>query len=209
MAEKHTAPSGQEDVENETERGRESDENDDIRVLKQKLDDKDQQLTKLQQELDALKKTLQEIHNQPASLDLPPYKLTVTNYKGFKENTSGVTWNSGSYYTHPGGYKFHIDVYPHTMAVYFYPEPGEYDDTLTWPARVSITIELRNQHRDQDHMEITRRLEWGHKATSFQYISRCFLPHGELEWNDKRKTEYLRNNCLRFRITKIQVRTHK
>ena len=124
MAEKHTAPSDQEEVENETERGRESDENDDICVLKQKLDDKDQQITKLQQELDALKKTLQEIHNQPASLDLPPYELTVTNYKGFKESTRGVTWSSGSYYTHPGGYKFHIDVYPHTMAVYLYQSQG-------------------------------------------------------------------------------------
>ena len=204
MAEKHTAPSGQEDVENETERGRESNENDDIRVLKQKLEEKDQKIIKLETELEALKKTLQEIHNQPASLDLPPYELTVTNYKGL--TTNGGAWNSGNFYTHPGGYKFHIAVNPATMAVYLYPEPGEYDDTLPWPARVSITIELRNQYRNQDHMEITSRLEWGHKDTSVKTVSECFLPHGELEWNDKCRTEYLQNNCLRFRITKIQVR---
>ena len=160
--------------------------------------EKEQKMIRLEQELETLK------NDQSASLDVPPYDFTVTNYKYLTSNSG--TWKIDSFYTHPGGYKFHIQVYPHTMAVYLYPEPGEYDDTLPWPARVSITIELRNQYREQDHMEITSRLEWGHKDTNRRYISDCFLPHDELKWNDTHQTQFMRNNCLRFRITKILVR---
>ena len=194
------------------EKERESSEqkNQEVRELKQKLEEKDWKIIRLEQELETLKKKWQEFDDQFTLCDVPPYDLTATNYKSIVDSYWGCPkyWKSDDYYTHPGGYKFHINVHVPSIGVTFHPEPGEYDDTLPWPARVSITIELRNQRSNRQHIDVTRRLEWGRKDTgsSIFSISSSFIPQENLDLNQKLGTMYLRNNCLRFRITKIQVR---
>ena len=189
----------------------------------QQLKEKDQQMREKDEthaeEVTALKKKLQEIDDQFTPDDVPPYDLTVTDYRSLVGglvvgrflvggSLAPKTWKSDDFYTHPGGYKFHIELHTPKRAVTFHPQLGEYDDTLLWPARVSITIELRNQNADHDHMPVTRRLEWGREDTGTKVISfsSSFIPHQNLSFNGKFGTLYLRNNCLRFRITEIQVR---
>ena len=184
--------------------------------------EKDQQMREKDEthaeEVTALKKKLQEIDDQFTPDDVPPYDLTVTDYRSLVRglvvgrflvggSLAPKTWKSDDFYTHPGGYKFHIELHTPKRAVTFHPEQGEYDDTLPWPARVSITIELRNQNADHDHMPVTRRLEWGREDTGTKVISfsSSFIPRQNLRIPQS-GTLYLLNNCLRFRITKIQVR---
>ena len=169
------------------------------------LEEKDQQMRQNDEthaaEVTALKKKLQEIDDQFTIGDVPPYDLTVANYNTIR-NSAQKMWIGDDFYTHPGGYKFRIDLHTHNMAVYLCPQPGEYDDTLPWPARVSITIELRHKSGAGQHIPVTRRLEWGRERKERMIFSSCFIPHEDLVT----KTWYLEHNCLRFRITKIQVR---
>ncbi len=84
---------------------------------------------------------------------------------------------------------------------------GENDDHLKWPADCTITLQLLNQHRDQDHITVNRRFQW--KKPTVQYLLGLgptfskFIAHKDLDWNTDRQTQYLKNDSLRFRITDI------
>ena len=122
------------------------------------------------------------------------------------------------FYTGPGGYKMciravangqasgdgtHVSVYVHLMR-------GEHDDRLVWPFRGDITIQLVNQNSDQDHVErivhftdpvIAKRVMAGERARIGRG-HRQFISHLELQ---STTTQYLKNDCLKFRVTKIVV----
>jgi len=42
----------------------------------------------------------------------------------------------------------------------FWSMSGEFDATLQWPAKFTITLQLLNQHRDQDHITVTTQFQW-------------------------------------------------
>ena len=175
--------------------------------LKQKLQEKDETHAA---EVTALKKKLQEIDNQIIAGQAPPYDLTVTNVKRLMECGR---WNSGNLYTHPGGYGFYVEMKKRRdhyespgLAVNLYTHhKGEKrglpnDNTLTF------TIELRNQHKDQGHMTVTQRIQWDNRRAYTEHVfSKSFIPWDDMQWNERQQTQYLRNDCLQFRITKIQV----
>ncbi len=127
----------------------------------------------------------------------------------FKE--SSTIWQSPPMHTHPGGYKFQIRVFSDRLgyvAVWPYRIRGENDDRLKWPADCTITLQLLNQHLDQDHVTVTKRLKWTSKAkynSEPDYINERFIACNDLDWNAKKHTKYLKDNCLQFRITDIQV----
>ena len=96
------------------------------------------------------------------------------------------------------------------VAVLVCTEPSDHDHKLKFPARFTITLELLNQHRDQDHYKkkiqcnMTRENissnECGDEQIGCNYK---FISHADLEWNEDKQTQYLKNDCLKFRITKI------
>ena len=119
-------------------------------------------------------------------------------------------------YTHPGEYKFVVGLWPHGVrdgnGTYFsaviYSEHGPFDDQLKWPAKVTISLQLVNQYRDSDHysrdIECKTDREKVGRGISFG-SNRCFIPHADLDWNHDNKTQYLKDNCLHFRVTKVIV----
>ena len=112
-------------------------------------------------------------------------------------NASGVGEGAGT----------HVSVFVKLMK-------GEHDDKLTWPYRGVFTIQIVNQNRDQDHVEDTVALD--DKAAAKEAVSgrvtvgeramtgwgkRKFISHTRLESTE----QYLKNDCIKFKVTKVVV----
>ena len=94
------------------------------------------------------------------------------------------------------------------MMVDFYSMPGEFDATLQWPAKFTITLQLLNQHRDQDHITVTTQFQWRKPESKNCNVGRFtekLIAHTDLELNAQKQTQYLKDDCLHFRITKIEA----
>ena len=166
----------------------------------EKMKEKDKQI-------ESLKSKIQEITPHVHS---PPYYYTVSNYLSARNSHT----DSPPMYTHPGGYKFKLrllrtgQVAGHN-AVFVYSLKGDHDAELNVPVKFTITLQLMNQHRNEDHhtrdiqCEIMVRNSTAHGL--YAGCERKYLPHGDWRWNPDKQTQYLKDDCLRFRITKIVV----
>ena len=101
------------------------------------------------------------------------------------------------------------------MAVYCYSMTGSCDNLLKWPIQFTITLELLNQERDQDHIRVSKTFfvtspidaDKGYVISIRVPIpdsnSEIFireLSPNSLEYNAKKKTCYLKNDSLLFRV---------
>ena len=176
------------------------------RMLDKKLEEKDHQIRTLEDEQNRLR----------IEVGIPPYCITLSNFQDMKAKK--VSINSPPVYTHNNGYKFQLSIQPKGIlsnvrsrtyvAVSVFQLKGDHDDILKFPARFTITLELLNQHRDQDHhrrsiqCEVPRR---GVRSVLGMGYDFTFIPEVDLEWNPRKQTQYLKNDCLKFRITEIVV----
>ena len=175
------------------------------RMLEEKLEEKDHQI-----------KILEEQQNRSQiEIRIPPYYITLSNFRDIKAR--GSNFRSQLMYTHTTRHKFYLVLEPNGpemgeghgtyIAVVVYSVKGDYEDEFNLPARFTITLELLNQHRDQDHYkrdiecEVTRESIYP-SSIGHDYK---FIPHVDLEWNAYEQTQYLKNDCLKFRITEIVV----
>ena len=131
-------------------------------------------------------------------------------------------------FTHSGGYKFCFVVSKRGthVSVKLEAHSGPSDDSLQWPAKCTITLQLVNQHRDQDHVTVTKKLEWeqpwleewpipalGHRKASGKVrrldrpvsilISDKFITCDDLCWNAERQTQYIKDDHLHFKVIQI------
>ena len=168
---------------------------------------------------------LKDISNQVAELQYNtghaywiPITFTMPNFKELKSGEK--SWYSPVVHTHYGGYSFLVVVRPSGqfrgefskshVAVYYKAKPGDHDEQLKWPVTLSVTIELLNQHADRNHIRKITDFTYNRKTTfqapavgPFDYK---FASHEELGWNPERETQYLKNNCLRFKVVKCEVK---
>ena len=147
--------------------------------------------------------------------------MVMTNFE--KHKTADDEWFSPPFYSHIGGYKVCLAVFANGnndgkdthVSVYctMFQGAREYDDQLKWPFRGDITIQLLNQSRDEDHWEITIPFDdragddvagrvIGKKRGTSGWGQPKFIAHAELNTENK---EYLKNDCLKFRISKFVV----
>ena len=92
---------------------------------------------------------------------------------------------------------------------------GENDDHLPWPFTGTVTFELLNQLEDKNHHsekitflrdnEASQRVTEGEKATS-GYGYQSYLPHHSLGYNAAKRCQYLKDDCLYFKVT-VDART--
>ena len=106
---------------------------------------------------------------------------------------------------HPKGYVYHLTLHPNETEGRAGPQlsfkialpyskahiPLEHKDHR--PSSLTITIELVNQHRDQDH--ITRVMTY--ESSYFAKHDTRVISLADLEC---KLTQYLKNNCLTFRV---------
>lgn len=90
------------------------------------------------------------------------------------------------------------------VSVYIRIMHGEYDDILRWPLRASVTIQLISQSDNEAHYEMTTpQYEWSRVTNGVIGVGwgwDKFIPHHELKYNPGRRTEYLKNDRLNFRV---------
>ena len=137
----------------------------------------------------------------------------------------GDDWYSVPFYSTKNGYKLQLNVDANGFAsgkdthlsVGVRLMKGEYDETLNWPLNSEITIQLLNWREDKGHVEMiikhynasiaarTRVIDEGTAAGSV--VKPQVVPHKELEYNADNNTEYLHNDTLCFRVSKVIIHT--
>ena len=148
----------------------------------------------------------------------------MTDYSQHKRDED--CWFSPPFYTGLRGYKMYLEVITNGfgrgagthVSVSVHLMRGEHDDQLKWPFQGDVTIQLLNQRRDEEHLKSTivfgetavkygaaARVTSGERNTkkcgSFQFIS-----HDTTE-STTGTTQYLRNDCLKWRVTNIVIRS--
>ena len=166
------------------------------RMLEEKVEEKDQQIETLESHHGSA------INSLRMEVGILPYEFTLADYQ--ERKAKGSPYFTPHMCTHPGGYKFKLDVYVYDtrIAVWGYLGKSDYHKMLKFPARFTITLELLNQHRDQDHYRRDIQFELAKESlggcVDIGYTT--FISNPELA--DK-ESQYLQNDCLRFRLTKV------
>ena len=179
-----------------------------------RMEDMEQQLALLQEP------TEDEAVANPASKvkshALPPsgyFEFMMENFEQHK--VTNDKWYSVPFYSYPQGYKFCLRVDANGsgndkgthISVYLYLLKGEFDDHLKWPFRGEITVQLVDQEGEEKHYCYT--IPYANK-TSDEHAGRVTEGDRRKGWGrsnfisvDKLKANYLKNDTLCFRITKI------
>ena len=150
--------------------------------------------------------------------DIVPVTIKMAGFDRLKK--MGTDWYSRPFYTGMGGYKMclrvdangdgdgagtHISVFTCLMR-------GEFDSHLKWPFRGTVTFQLVNQLEDKKHctepnaykdalhdfaqVDGERSKGWG---------SPRFLPHSALGLSVANNRQYLKDDCLIFRIVSVKL----
>ena len=155
------------------------------------------------------------LHNH---VGLVPFSFTMPDFQQKKRSSS--SWYSPSFYTHPRGYKMCIrvdangngDGMNNHVSVYIYMMRGEDDESLKWPFRANITIQLLSQvggggHHtkviaitDRAHDDFCKKVVLGQLSPQGSGLHRfvchsCLLP------------KYLKDNCLKLCIKEVELKT--
>ena len=144
-------------------------------------------------------------------VNLPPVEFTITDYTKKKE--CDAEWMSPPFYSHPQGYKFCLVVYANghncpkhlSVGVLFL----ESDDVrVDWPLEIGFTISLLNWRSDkQDYQKVIEYCSANNLVTKDGIkrspIYNNFIPHSYLCYNSTTNTEYLQNDCVRLRVSKV------
>ena len=145
-----------------------------------------------------------------------PVTYKFTKYAHHKAANDRVY--SPSFYTSRGGYRMCISVDANGteegtgthISVYAYLEKGENDSLLPWPFTGKVTVELLNQLDDRKHHSRTIKFLSDRQSTqgvvdNERYTEgwgrSCYISHSDLGHNPAKNRQYLKDDCLYFRIS--------
>ena len=88
---------------------------------------------------------------------------------------------------------------------------GEFDDLLKWPFQGQVTVAMLNQLEDSNHTTYTIRftettnIKVNDRVTDRErapngYGEPTFIAHTDLTYTPAKNRQYLKYDCLRFRI---------
>ena len=136
-----------------------------------------------------------------------------------QHKTLNQDWYSPPFYIRPGSYKMCIDIVANGdgdgegthVSVFAFLMRGKNDDNLPWPFRGEVTFKLLNQLEDNNHHtettvypedkvdESNMRVVDGDIGDG--YGEDCFIAHDQLGHDAAKNCQYLKDDCLYFRIT--------
>ena len=166
---------------------------------------------------------IDQLQSKVASLEPAhkSFKFKVEEYCERKDSSDKTF--SPAFYTSPGGYKMCIRVDANGngdgkgthISMFAYLMRGENDDHLPWPFTGTVTVELLNQLEDKNHhYEATtfpkdslasQRVTEGERAST-GYGHPCYIPHIDLDYDGAKHCQYLKDDCLYFRV-KVNAET--
>ena len=196
-------------------------------VAMENLHQENQKLRTVAREIEGERRYLeQRLADFETKMGIPttPYRQPTTAVefvvKDFESKAINHTpWYSPPFYTHTQGYKMclkinvggsgqgkgtHLSVYVHVMR-------GEFDHYLKWPFLGHIATQMVDQLRDEDHfnhtfhftdavpVDVRDRQKDRERSKNGRGPSKFFLL-SELQ------PKYLRNDCLVFRIVKVELK---
>ena len=149
-----------------------------------------------------------------------PFEFTMSEFEQHKRASD--EWYSPPFYTHTHGYRMCINVDANGygskkgthLSVFGCLMRGDFDDDLHWPFQGAITIQLLNQLEDSNHHtysidfaetanpNIISRVTSGERAGS-GCGNHTFLSHTQLGLNPDRNCQFLKDNQLKFRVSKV------
>ena len=153
--------------------------------------------------------------------DIPPVTFKMAGFDELKRKDTN--WYSRPFYTGVGGYKMCLEVHANGngagkgthVSVFTCLMRGEFDSHLKWPFRGTVTIQLVNQLEDKEHHTDTIPYT---DTTPDRYDARVtvqshsggwglpeFLPHSELGLIVANNRQYLKDDCLIFRIVSVEL----
>ena len=186
-----------------------------IRNLEQKLQEQqekfEQMIQQFEQKFERQEEQIKMLHHDlKAKLGLVPLDITVPNYEEDKQQ--GKVINIDPLGTHPGGYKYRLSIC--LGEAHFgkdnYISVKIYSITIKAGFKMRTTLQLLNQHRDQNHhtkhieCSVTRNWTAGDMQNSIGEDNK-FIAHADLNWNENKQTQFLKNDCLKFRIVEINT----
>ena len=146
----------------------------------------------------------------PTVIKIP--RFTYSNQDG---------WSSPSFTTHETGYKMFMKIYPNGykygvgfekfISVALYLMKGKHDEQLTWPMKGTVNIQLLNILADRDHSQVVEfkftgrdqmmcKVADGNQKADRASWAHEFFPLNNLSYNRHRKCQYLKDNCVYFRV---------
>ena len=117
-------------------------------------------------------------------------------------------WKSDPFYSHTGGYKFQLSIdtngWQEARGTHITADldlvTGEYDGDLSWPIQITAHLQLLNQRGDHRHVVARLKCSGVTKGKIYREFARKFIAHSELGYDAAKDTEYLKDDCLRFRL---------
>ena len=179
----------------------------------------------IQKHLRSLAKYTMQLHTHATSTLSRSREITFRNFRWHKR--SNREWYSPPFYTGVGGYKMCLGIdangfKPNSSAhlgVALYMMRGEFDDSLQWPFIGTIKLELVDQspaekhysftivdessHMDEDYEDIFSRVTEGERSEEGWGFTEL-ISHKHL-LKSRRGRQYLSNDSLTFRVSKIRV----
>ena len=145
-------------------------------------------------------------------------EFTLTEFS--KRRKFDSMFSSASFYTHRHGYKICINVYVKGcgtgknthVSVMVQIMAGKNDDQLQWPFVGDVDIMLLNWRENKRHhkktLSIPASSDCGLGRVLAGVVGRCrgypqFISHSSLSYNRFINTEYLQDDCLRFRVNMV------
>ena len=149
-----------------------------------------------------------------------PVTFTMPYFEELKE--SNRSWFSPTIVTHRSGYNFMLIVRPNGsskgitghgthVAMHYRPKSGDCDESLKWPVTVIVTFKLLNFMTNHHHIMKTSKVQYDKDAIAAGYsfsLDSKLVSHEKLGLDTEKGTCYLKDNCLRIRITEITVKSH-
>ena len=199
-----------------------------IQQLKDKLEGTEQSLqhqlkvnTQLQLQVDTISKytwLLQLNYLANSGNEVVPVVIKLAEFKKYKNNQS---IHSTGFYTRDGGYKMYLSIFPNGCGSYVNYiivsarlMKGDHDDHLTWPVKGTLTVQLLNQLSDSNHSEpvkfhfdgcgkeCQRLIMEGSMSGGVWRL--LFMPHKRLSYDADKKCQYLKDDCVFFRVCNFQ-----
>ena len=142
-------------------------------------------------------------------------EFTLTDFSKRKQFNN--QYISPPFYTHPKGYKLCLLVYCNGygssegshVSMFIMIMKGKNDQHLQWPFTGNIVLELLNWREDKTHHRMIISISELHQVTGRSYGSYCgfyqIITHSSLQYNATTNTEYLQEDCLRFRVCDVVI----
>ena len=158
--------------------------------------------------------TINKLEEKIVQMCCTPVKFRVADFGQLKR--SSKKYYCPAFYTSSHGYKMcicihandrkgtHVSFFAHLMC-------GENDDHLPWPFTGTVTIELLNQLKDDNHYcrkirytsdsdsRVSHRVLNEERSTGYGHVS--FISHSSLGYDAVNHCQYLKDDCLYFIVS--------